>query len=155
MSTLSKAKDPLCWSCVSHAGSYVRCSKVPAPGAWDLALGSPAAPQAIHHLSVGVSPCCRNVAPLASWNPECDEGNFQVLMFVGPPPGLPRKLHFYQGQNVFTTLQNMGSISALSTYCTSALLANDLKETFQAKVKSKTLPTVLFPYLQSLQPCTC
>lgn len=37
---------------------------------------------------------------------------------------------FYQGQNDLARLQSMGSISALSTHCTSASLATNLKETF-------------------------
>lgn len=37
-------------------------------------------------------PSCIDVAPSASWNPESDKGNYQILMFVGPPPGLLGKL---------------------------------------------------------------
>jgi len=62
-----------------------------------------------------------------------DKGNFQLLMFVGPVSGIPGKLYFYQGQNDFTKFQSMGSISAPNTHCTSASLANNLKETFQTK----------------------
>lgn len=59
-----------------------------------------------------------------------DKGKFQLLMLVGPGP--PGKLYFnfYQGQNDFTKPQSTCSISARSTHCTSASLANNLKETF-------------------------
>ena len=63
----------------------------------------------------------------------CSKGNFQLLMSVGSSPGLPGKLYSYQDQNDFTKLQSMGSISSPSIHYTSALLANNLKETFQIK----------------------
>lgn len=46
-------------------------------------------------------------------------------MFVGPSPWLPGKLSFniYQGQNDLAKPQS--SVSALSKYCTSALLNNN------------------------------
>lgn len=71
-----------------------------------------------------------------------DKGNLQPLKSVGPAPGLPGKLYFNasQGQNDFTKLQSLGSVSALSTHRISALLANNLKETFHTKDKSKNLP---------------
>lgn len=51
-------------------------------------------------------------------------GNFQLLTFVGPAPGLQWKLHFsmYQGQNDSTKSQKVGSISALSIYYTTTFL---------------------------------
>lgn len=134
MSILSEAKDPLPWSCVSPSGSNVSRSKVPPQGHVTL-LWEPLWPLEPVTIPRCLS-CCRDVAS-ANWNPERDKGNFQVLMAVGPAPGLPRKPYSYQDQNVFTKLQSMGSISALSTHYTTASLANDLKERFQIKIRVK------------------
>lgn len=63
--------------------------------------------------------CSQRCEGPSEWH---SQGNVQLLMSVGTAPGLPGKLYLniYQGQNNLAKPQCMGSISALSTHCTSA-----------------------------------